>query len=725
MAGARDPMSGGGEGGAREALQRLLAAFDDAAYEALASRGLLRRARKDLTRLVPELLREDDQHVVLRVDDAEVSLPVGGPAQARCSCPSPRCCRHVLAACLFLSGAATDDAPQPRATLRDELAALDEAALAAALGRRAVEAGHALLAEHEARVELDGERGARVVFDDLFRDVRTFAGAGLDGMLPPRVDNETATLHAAAILRLREQLGLAAASDAGAAAAATAVAAPSGAPRDRGEVVGAAMTLLCSVVRAGLTHASRGIEQRLTTLAVSCQGVRLPRLGRALEIAARELRALRRREAQASERRLFDQLSRTYALCRALDGARRSDGPWPAALVGRARRRYVAVPRVDLVGLGATSWRTKSGYEGLTVYLFETNHQRVLTWVDARPQDLLDWTARDRYRQAGPYPGLDGGPQRLCRSRLTLFSARVAPGRLSGSASSHALVHGPADPRTIALGERCLRDFSALEQLTAQIAPAGLTFRDPHAEIVLVAPASFGACRFDKAEQRLDWSLRDAAGHELAVFIDYEPHRERSIEQLESIASDSALLARVRLILARLAVRVDGPRVKLCCEPLSLWLDAPELADLGHDLRLINLGLDDAAPAATTSSAARAPRSTPEGPSHDDEPDALDTPDDDETQPEEHISIDPRVAHLEDLLERIAERGIPTRGLAPQTERELATTATALASAGFTRLANATASISSAHSIPDRLLAARYVCQLHRQATLWSQAARG
>src|SRR5258705_12501728 len=83
-------------------LVALVSGFDDASWEALASKGLLRRARKDIERLKVEIVDEAGEALQISVSPFVVSMPSSGPAKSTCSCPAPGVCQHILIAGLFL-----------------------------------------------------------------------------------------------------------------------------------------------------------------------------------------------------------------------------------------------------------------------------------------------------------------------------------------------------------------------------------------------------------------------------------------------------------------------------------------------------------------------------------------------------------------------------------------------------------------------------------------------
>ena len=95
-------MSGSGAGPG--AWAAVYAGYDDDALATLASPGLVRRARKDVTagRVEPVEVRPDG--VVVSVGGVRVELDARGPAGARCACPTPGTCQHVVAASLWARG---------------------------------------------------------------------------------------------------------------------------------------------------------------------------------------------------------------------------------------------------------------------------------------------------------------------------------------------------------------------------------------------------------------------------------------------------------------------------------------------------------------------------------------------------------------------------------------------------------------------------------------------
>src|SRR5262249_9629551 len=84
-------------------IAALVAGLDDASWEALASKGLLRRARKDIKKGVSaELSEQVGDSLQFKVQAFTVSVPLAGPAKATCNCPAPGIGQHILIPGLFL-----------------------------------------------------------------------------------------------------------------------------------------------------------------------------------------------------------------------------------------------------------------------------------------------------------------------------------------------------------------------------------------------------------------------------------------------------------------------------------------------------------------------------------------------------------------------------------------------------------------------------------------------
>lgn len=83
-------------------IRQMICSLDTVALEALASRGLLRRAKKDLERHPAITISEDGGLLRARYESRDIVIPNAGPSQATCSCPAPGYCHHILVVLLHV-----------------------------------------------------------------------------------------------------------------------------------------------------------------------------------------------------------------------------------------------------------------------------------------------------------------------------------------------------------------------------------------------------------------------------------------------------------------------------------------------------------------------------------------------------------------------------------------------------------------------------------------------
>src|SRR5258708_22651470 len=89
----------------------LYARIDDATLEAMAWRGIVRRARADAVNVRFESTGTDE--IVGTIEGATVRLDDKGLAKARCSCPAATICRHKVAVVLALRTGAGEQQAAP------------------------------------------------------------------------------------------------------------------------------------------------------------------------------------------------------------------------------------------------------------------------------------------------------------------------------------------------------------------------------------------------------------------------------------------------------------------------------------------------------------------------------------------------------------------------------------------------------------------------------------
>jgi hypothetical protein len=492
------------------------------ALEALANKGLLRRAQKDYERGEVGAFEMSAAGLTVSVSGQRVTLIEAGPAKAACSCPAPGVCQHILAACIALMRSA-GAAPATASSAHAEWLAFTHDDLIAAFGLPMMRAACELSLAHEAVIENGATLTVR--FPALNAEIIALPGAGLGGVIVNGAgEKRHPQLAAAALLVVRREAGQhweppALKGDKS-----------DGVPLHREDVLRAATALLEEMLAAGLARLSPAIVERLDALAISAQTAEWHRLGLLLQRLATQASDWLLRRPQADLGLLFSDMATAYALTHALGG----NAP---QLAGTSRENYAEVGSLDLVGVTAWPWRTASGYEGLTMLMWDPANATWATWTDARPRAFQGgFSAVSRFTQPGPWEGA-ASPAQLSRSRFRLLQARRNRwGRLSASTKCKALVTGTSSATAITC--KAHDEWPALATTLAQSATLGLRERDPRAAYQIIAPASWERHPFDPVQQSLTWLLRDNGGHAIELRLAFDDLSRPAIQLLEKLSDD-------------------------------------------------------------------------------------------------------------------------------------------------------------------------------------------
>jgi len=673
-------------------IAALVAGFDDASWEALASKGLLRRARKDMEKSISvELGEQAGDSLQIKVQPFLVSMPATGPAKATCSCPAPGICQHILIAGLFLQTHMSSPGTTPRSStpgaIREEIGFFTPERLKTWAGSADYRAGIALLEKNALPPVIEYGETILIRLMPSSIEARFVPHGGLDGMVLPRTQGKS--VAAACVLALRKSLGF----ELPEVGTQHSLIEMSGTPRTQREILESAAGVLEDAIKIGLSHASPILVDRLVTLAVSAQGANLPRVSLSLKTVADEVESILKREARADESRLLLLMARVYALMEAI---RRGGDTPKSELAGVNRASYVDVPEIDLFGVGAYTWKTGSGYEGLTVLFWSNDSKEFLSWSAARP-GMQKFDPRQRFYGQGPWDGAQS-PQQVASSHLKLRNARrTVNGRLSGSTKTSALVLAPTPLRILDFGERLFASWSGLESHVRDRQPLGLRDPNPLELIVVLEPTLFGARKYDHISQSFTWDVYDEADQFVTLSLPFREWSQDAIRVLEALEPKEKFHWRV---VVRAALR-DGA---LSIEPVSIL--RPEAVDrpvfqLAFDTVPANVGVRRKFQAVSS-----------EG---DDDSAGEGESLEEETVRSGHTHLSRFVSELSGQLLSIAEMGCQNAERSNQQwfekwHRDLH-------SAGLTLLAGVTSSLAEPTALtPGDVLRARYLGYLYMQA---------
>lgn len=579
--------------------------YDDDALAALASAGLLRRAAKDVEAGKVGWAEDDLAGGTIVADGQRVQVAAGGPGAARCDCPAPGICKHILAAALWLRTAppqgaksAADDGPAPVAppavpatpaapqdsdVLADVLA-LDQAAVFKAAGIAAARKAAGLLQEVEdAAIAVQGTVLA-ITLPGLHLVCRYVAGAGFAGMVSAAEPRLHKALHLLALISVWRAHG-------------HAIAWPSAIGADPaagpGQDVSAAMNaderafltqaraLVHELCAGGWSHVGDIAAPQLRALATSARVESFPRLAGLLRGLAGTADLLARRDFGADERQALRLAAEITALAEALERAGPADAALVARLRGSARRSFDTGATLELLPLGAHWWERRSGARGLTVAFWDPAACQVRAAVLAR-RDGSDpgFSKAGAWKHGALWPGT-GAPAALAGSSLVLDQPRLAEdGRLGlgGNGGAEAGIDGGAgggtragtlpgwplhDPRWQVAG---FDDWRALRAAVA----GGAGLLGERLELALLRPAACDPPQLDEVRQEIRWRVHDRHGQALLLRLPYEAWKSARLDNLEAWTASGVAIAGIVARLERLEDQAgDGGLL----EPVTLMVE--------------------------------------------------------------------------------------------------------------------------------------------------------
>lgn len=531
-------------------LDAMLAAHGEAALEALASKGLVRRARRDFEAGKAAVTARDGGGATVAADGQTVQIDGNGPLAAQCDCPAMGLCRHILLAVLALQAEAPVDAAGMRAA--EEIAALSEAELS---GYAGAEWQAALSLAHAGGEVVEDGPTATVALSERPATVTFIPRQGLNGaaLKGPEGKRRSIVAAAALILRASRSMALPAAD-------------PAVGKAFDPDFCDAVAEALEAALASVLTGAAEMAQDLLFDLAISARAEAAPRLAGHLRALAAEATKAATRDVGFDPADFLAEAARTYALAAAIRSA-----PGDTALTGAKARDYAEAPALTLWLLGASKWRTAAGARGVTAYGFAPENGRWFSTGVARGAGVdLAFVPEAAYR--GALWGA-GAMNALIGQKLALPAPRVAAdGQIAQSLDQPASrLPEPLTADTVA--KMAVRDWGALRADLADRMGVGLRRRASPLP-ALIAPARLSFAAFDEMAQRYEIWAHDAAGDRIRLVA--QPRDEDWMCSLKDAISG----------LVALLVEARAGEEGMVLRPVSL------LRAEGASMRVLNLDFD-------------------------------------------------------------------------------------------------------------------------------------
>lgn len=561
-------------------LRRNLNAATDEALTALANKGLMRRATRDLGS-TPELSIEvTNDAIIVRGDGWTVTMPPEGPSAATDDSSASGVTRYVLTAAIYLrdnwfpevnEGAADDSTEEVTESSGPTLAIENarEVLLNASAEELARWSGKTPLLEAIAadpsssvvnptpRLSVEFPDNSVTVLLMTDRPAKTLKRL-LDQFKTTAPKSDQAKWILRAVLAIRHHAGKSPLTASVAQGEMT-----EAVREDRQRVATQVRRLATAIAATGLAHPSSAMLQKLQTMSVAAEAAKFPRLGRLLNSLADDVELFLNRHAGADRDRIADRLAIVFAISEA--ALQQTSEETDVSVFGRQRTRYTPIGDVTLSGVGAYRWQTASGFRGLTTLFWESTAQRFVSASVARGQEQdPQFDPEQAYHRSLDWSN-SSSPERLCRSRFQLRSASInEDGRLSLSEKCQVENVESFEPTAADFGALRMADFSPLAEVAMKAVPLGLHLPHPLANLVVVRPTEWGKKWFDELQQALVWELFDETGNMIPLIVSWNDVNERTVDFVEA-----AEVKRDKLIDVLAFVELQEGRLRL--RPVSFF----------------------------------------------------------------------------------------------------------------------------------------------------------
>lgn len=331
------------------------------------------------------------------------------------------------------------------------------------------------------------------------------------------------------------------------------------------------------LIISGLSRLPESCVETMEQMSVICHFSSLPVLERLFRKLKTETELYYNKHAGFSRKRMMNIIVTIYNLCLAIENTE-NDSYYLKELIGEHKSSYYDIPPIELCGMGAESWTSDSGFEGLTFYFYYEQGKKWFTYTNARPvyYEGIKVNASRMYKANPPW-GLEGSLEEFSKSCIKLFGGKAnREGRLSSSEESQASISKKTDIHKIDLEEFIYSDWTEMLEKLQTNFEYSLLVRKENSTIALLKVHQWGKCAFDNVNQIFNLPIYDDKDKKLEIALRYSEKNKYLIEKLE-------YMERIENLPCVILGSVYLLEEQFCVKPITAWF---------VDGRVTNLTLD-------------------------------------------------------------------------------------------------------------------------------------
>lgn len=281
---------------------------------------------------------------------------------------------------------------------------------------------------------------------------------------------------------------------------------------------------------SGLSRLSPTILDKLNNSAVICHNYGIPNFEKNIRDIREEINLYFKKNASFDSVRLLNKVTRLYM--NAVRIEKTDDIKKLADIIGEFKSSYYEIPAVQLYGVGAEAWETKSGYEGITYYFYENHKKQFFTYTKAAPVFYDNYTKKDYMSSSLKAPwNLNCTCEQLSSCHFKLVYGKInCKGRISSSSESYGFVVDETDIRSLSLEKHFFNQWKNLIEVLKR-----KKYSDDTYNLVFIEGKAFGESSFDNINQTFKAEIYDINNKIMNINISFSLRTKKMIRILEKM----------------------------------------------------------------------------------------------------------------------------------------------------------------------------------------------
>jgi hypothetical protein len=289
--------------------------------------------------------------------------------------------------------------------------------------------------------------------------------------------------------------------------------------------------LMEEILFVGLSRLPENIIEKLESTAILCHNSDIPSVEKQLRRVKKDIELYMKKNASFSVSSLKNIMSRIYAIALSLENCKDEEQFYK--LCGEHKSLYYDIKPITLWGIGAESWSSKSGYEGITYYYFEESKEKIFTYTNSRPTYYENTKKRSNQTSYSQLPSFipENNLEDISKYGVKLIDGKLNDeGRISSSEKSKGEILEKTDIFKLNIKSIFSDDWN---QLIEKHSKSFTIYEQEQDNLCIIKSETYGSGDFNNIKQRFTMALYDKAGNEINIVLDYSKEKKKVIQKLE------------------------------------------------------------------------------------------------------------------------------------------------------------------------------------------------